>query len=109
MRSENMTAAELLPDAIVRVDDAGNSHAIFTLTVNAETTAWEVVSRVSGAFDRGVKSVWVVFQNVEKVLVFTSPTQVRVLTRADELTGDPLVPGFRVAMADLFPLAEPAA
>jgi hypothetical protein len=41
------------------------------------------------------------------VWVFESPTAVRILTRADELTGDPVVPGFRMPLADLFPLSSP--
>ena len=31
-----------------------------------------------------------------------------ILTCANELTGEPLVPGFRVPVADLFPLPEPS-
>ena len=43
------------------------------------------------------------------MFVFDSPTTVRVLTRADELTAEPVVPGFRMPAADLFPLSEPHA
>jgi uncharacterized protein len=56
----------------------------------------------------GVRQVWHIYSNVELLFVFDSATVVRVLTHADELTGDPVVPGFRVAVADLFPLPEPS-
>ncbi|MCI0703590.1 MAG: Uma2 family endonuclease, partial [Planctomycetia bacterium] len=70
--------------------------------------AFDVIDKVREYFAGGVQQVWHIYSNVELVFVFTSPTQVRVLTRADELTGDPVVPGFRMALADLFPLTEPA-
>jgi Uma2 family endonuclease len=68
--------------------------------------AFDVMEKVREYFAGGVREVWHIYSNVELVLVFTSPTTVRILTKADELTGDPIVPGFRMALADLFPLAE---
>ena len=62
--------------------------------------------KVQEYFESGVKQVWVVFPNIEQVYCYTSPTNVRILTRSDELTADPLVPGFRLAVADLFPPHE---
>jgi Uma2 family endonuclease len=69
--------------------------------------AFDVMEKVCEYFVGGVREVWHIYSNVELVLVFTSPTTVRILTKADELTGDPVVRGFRMALADLFPLAEP--
>jgi len=57
-------------------------------------------------FQGGVRVVWVVYPNVEQVHFFSSPTSVRILTRADELTADPLFPGLRITLAELFPLTE---
>jgi Uma2 family endonuclease len=68
--------------------------------------AFDVMAKVREYFAGGVREVWQVYSNTEQVLVFSSPTTVRILTRADELTGDPVVPGFRVKVADLFPVAE---
>lgn len=69
--------------------------------------AFDVIDKVREYFAAGVRQVWHVYSNVEQVYVFTSPAAVRVLTRADELTGDPVVPGFRVPVADLFPPVQP--
>lgn len=70
--------------------------------------AFDVIDKVREYFVAGVRQVWHVYSHVEQVFVFTSPTAVRVLTRADELTGDPVVPGFRLPLADLFPPSVPA-
>jgi hypothetical protein len=44
-----------------------------------------------------------------KVYAYTSPTDVRVLTLADELDGVVVLPGFRIALKTLFEQAgEPA-
>ncbi len=95
------------PDALVRIDDSGRSLAICVIAPTAETTAWEVMERLSDAFKRGVDRVWLLISQAESVYVFDNPAGGRGLTRADELTGDPIIPGFRVAVADLFPLTEP--
>jgi Uma2 family endonuclease len=71
-----------------------------TTEVAAAARAWEYLIA-------GVRRVWHVLSHVEQVLVWDSPTVVRVLTRADELTGDPVVPEFRLPVADLFPPAAP--
>lgn len=69
--------------------------------------AFDVIEKVREYFAAGVQQVWHVYSNVEQVFVFTSPTQVRILSGADELTADPVVPGFRMPVADLFPPVQP--
>jgi Uma2 family endonuclease len=68
---------------------------------------FNVLSKLEEYFAAGVREVWHVLSNTEKVYCYSSPTRVRILTRADDLTGDPVVPGFRMPLADLFPPAEP--
>jgi len=58
-------------------------------------------------FAGGVRQVRHVDSHTEPVFISDSPTTVRALTRTDERTAEPVVPGFRMAMTDLFPLAEP--
>ncbi|VTU00438.1 Uncharacterized protein OS=Candidatus Entotheonella sp. TSY1 GN=ETSY1_22630 PE=4 SV=1: Uma2 [Gemmataceae bacterium] len=69
--------------------------------------AFDVLDKLAEYFAAGVQQVWHVYSHVEQVFVFRSPTQVRVLTRADELTGDPIIPGFRMPLAELFPVTAP--
>jgi len=71
--------------------------------------AFDVIEKVQEYFAGGVRQVWHIYSHIEQMLIFDSPTTVRVLTRADELTAEPVVPGFRMPMAELFPLAEPVA
>ena len=70
--------------------------------------AFDVIEKVQEYFAGGVRQVWHIYSHTEQVFVFDSPTAVRVLTRADTLTADPVVPGFQMPMAELFPLVEPA-
>jgi Uma2 family endonuclease len=85
-----------------------------------QTEAWEVVpnlavevvsptdraddlmNKIAEHFGAGVEHVWIVFSAQEHVYVYDSPTSVRILTRADELHGEPLLPHFRLPLAAFF-------
>ena len=54
-------------------------------------------------FTAGCRAVWIVWPNLEQVHVYASPTSVRIFAQGDVLEGDPVVPGFRLAIAVLFP------
>ena len=62
--------------------------------------------KVGDYFRAGAEAVWLVLPDVAEIHIYSSPTAVRIVTRPDVLTGDPVVPGFRIALADLFPPAE---
>lgn len=66
------------------------------------------LAKVQEYFAGGVRAVWLILPNVRQVYCYDTPTQVRILTAADTLTGEPVVPGFALPLADLFPPAEPA-
>ena len=61
------------------------------------------LTKVQEYFRGGVRAVWVVYPHVEQVYCYDSPTAIRVVGRGDDLTGDPVIPGFRLALAELFP------
>jgi Uma2 family endonuclease len=61
-----------------------------------------LVDKVTEYFHAGVERVWVVLPSQEQVYVYDSPTSVRILTRTDELSGDPIVPNFRLPLMELF-------
>jgi Uma2 family endonuclease len=63
----------------------------------------DVIEKVDEYFRAGVGMVWLVLPRQERVYTYTSPTSLRILSRGDDLTADPVVPGFRVRLADLFP------
>jgi Uma2 family endonuclease len=63
----------------------------------------DVLQAVGDYFGAGVRSVWLIAPGEDVVYVYSSRTDVRILARTDELTGDPVIPGFRMSVADLFP------
>lgn len=77
--------------------------------VSPTDAMFDVIDKLHEYFRCGVAQVWLVFSNVEQVYVYTSPAAVRILSRADTLTADDLLPGLCVPVADLFPPAEPLA
>jgi Uma2 family endonuclease len=74
--------------------------------VSPTDSAEELQEKVEEYFRVGVELVWVVYPPQSKIYAYSSPTQVQVLTTADELDGGSVLPGFRLALSELF--AEPA-
>src|SRR6266571_9202265 len=68
----------------------------------------DVVDKVAEYFRAGVECVWVSLPSREQVYVYDSPTQVRILARADELRGEPVLPQFRLPLTALFDEVEEA-
>ena len=68
----------------------------------------DIVDKVSEYFGVGVECVWVVFPSQEQVYIYESPSRVRILTRADELRGEPVLPQFRLPLTTLFDEIEEA-
>jgi len=65
-----------------------------------------IVDKVAEYFRAGVERVWVVFPSQRQVYAYDSPTSVRILARTDELSGDPILPHFRLPLVELFEDAE---
>jgi Uma2 family endonuclease len=64
---------------------------------------WDKVNRkVREYFAAGVKQVWLVSQQEREIMIYDSPTQIRVVTVDEELTSESLLPGFKCRVADLF-------
>jgi Uma2 family endonuclease len=76
--------------------------------ISPNDKAFDVMEKLQEYFTGGVRQVWQIYSNIEQVFIFDSPRAARILSRADELSGDPVVPGFRMKCAELFPLTEPA-
>ena len=62
----------------------------------------EVDAKVAMWFEYGAHMVIVVNPRRRVVSVYRSPTQVRILTEADVLDGEDVVPGWTMPVADLF-------
>ncbi|HEX8204273.1 MAG TPA: Uma2 family endonuclease, partial [Isosphaeraceae bacterium] len=66
------------------------------------------LAKVREYFQAGVRLVWKVYPRERVVHVYESFTTIRVRTRADDLDGGEVVPGFRLPLATLFEEEEPA-
>ena len=69
--------------------------------------AFDVLAKRDEYFAGGVRAVWHVWSNVEEVHCWDSPSSVRILKLPGDLTGGPVLPGFRMSLVYLFPTAEP--
>jgi Uma2 family endonuclease len=90
--------ARLVPDLAVEV-------------ISPNDTYYEVEDRLNDYLLVGVPLIWIVNPDRRTVHVYTPDGTIRRLTAEQELTGEPLFPGFRVRVAELFPepLPEPSA
>jgi Uma2 family endonuclease len=70
--------------------------------VSPTDRAEAALDKVREYFEAGVQFVWVIYPKLRVVHVFESFTRIRVLTRADDLDGGALLPGFRLPLATLF-------
>jgi Uma2 family endonuclease len=70
--------------------------------ISPSDNADAVIDRVTEFFGSGVSMVWVVWPTVKQVYIYTSPTQVRIIEVGGELDAEPLLPGWRWPVAELF-------
>ena len=88
-------AWDVIPDLAVEV-------------ISPTNLAEEVPTKVREYFEAGVRRVWVVYPHESLVYEYDSPRSIRVLGLDDALEGGEIIPGFRLALADLFEGAEDA-
>ena len=70
--------------------------------LSPEDTASEIQKKVEEYLAGGVPLVWVVDATNQKVTVYRSLQDVRILSADQELDGGEVVPGFRVKVAEIF-------
>jgi Uma2 family endonuclease len=81
--------AQFHPDLAVEVISDSNTRA-------------EIARKLREYFRSGSKLVWVFDPKKDTTEVYTSPESVTRLSPTDTLTGDPVLPGFRLSLAELF-------
>jgi Uma2 family endonuclease len=74
--------------------------AVEVLSSNDRTG--DVDEKIDAWLGAGCAAVWIIDPKLETVTVYHSRTKIEVLTRGDILRGDPVVPGFSCAVAELF-------
>jgi Uma2 family endonuclease len=82
-------AWDVVPDLAVEVISKSNAAAT-------------VAVKIDEYFSAGVRRVWVIYPGTKKIYVYDSATRVRVLQLGDELDGEDVIPGFRIAVSSLF-------
>jgi Uma2 family endonuclease len=70
--------------------------------LSPSNTVAEMARKRTEYFRGGVRLVWEIDPRVRTVRVYTSETAFTDLTAADTLTGDPVLPGFTLPLAQLF-------
>jgi Uma2 family endonuclease len=70
--------------------------------VSPGDTVGEVEGKVAQWLASGTRMVWVVSPKLQSVTVYKSLKDIVTLTEKDHLEGDNVVPGFRIAVAEIF-------
>jgi Uma2 family endonuclease len=83
-------AADVVPDLIVEV-------------ASPTDEAEELLIKVNQYLEAGVRLVWVVYPKLHILDAYESKNKPHRFFEEDELTGGPVLPGFKVAMSTLFP------
>ncbi len=69
--------------------------------ISSSNTFEEIHAKIVEYFESGSKLVWVVNPDEKSVIVYHQPQPDKLLTIADTLDGEDIVPGFRLAVGDL--------
>jgi Uma2 family endonuclease len=79
------------PDIVVEVIGDSQSHA-------------ELAKKALEFLAAGASMVWVLDVDAEKLILYTPPNQIRVLTAQETMTGGDILPGFSCLVAEFFEL-----
>jgi len=90
------TAWDVVPDLAIEV-------------VSPSNLASDVVVKIGDYFQSGVRRVWVIYPVEEQFYVYESPALARILSRADRLEDESILPGFSLPLAELFEPEEEVA
>lgn len=82
-------AWDVVPNLAVEVASPSNSANV-------------ILEKIADYFKVGIERVWVIHPMQRNVYVYTSPTNVTILAEQDELIDEQLLPGFRMALGELF-------
>jgi Uma2 family endonuclease len=91
-----VSAWEVIPDLAIEV-------------ISPSNLASAVIVKVGEYFKYGVRRVWVIYPIEEQVYIYETPKRVQILTRSDRMDEAMILPGFELALGQLFRReAEPA-
>jgi Uma2 family endonuclease len=70
--------------------------------VSPTNPADAVLGKVHEYFRAGVRLVWVIYPEATQIHVYRAPKRIQVLDLEDDLTGNTVLPGFRLPVKTLF-------
>jgi Uma2 family endonuclease len=70
--------------------------------ISESNTEEEMERKLTEYFTAGTRLVWYVYPDEQSVRAYTSPTSARVLQNDDTLDGGTVLPGFQLAVRELF-------
>ena len=77
--------------------------------VSPTNRAFEIQEKIAEFFEHGVRLVWIVYPDQQQVYVYEAVNRCQILERDGVLDGGSVLPGFRLAVSDIFSqLVEPA-
>lgn len=91
------------PEASVPRANAWNVVPDLAVEVVSPTNLAEGIDeKIVEFFAAGVKLLWVIYPDTGRVYVYTSANESKVLERSGELDGGEVLPGFQVAIEELY-------
>ena len=81
--------AKVVPDLAVEV-------------ISPEVRYGYLQRKIRDYFEAGVRLLWIIDPQMQTVTVYHSPLDLRILTAADALPGEEVLPGFSCLVAELF-------
>ena len=66
----------------------------------------EIERKIRDLFFAGTRLVWIVYPGTRTAEVYTATDDRERIPRAGALTGDPVLPGYRLPLADIFSAAD---
>lgn len=70
--------------------------------ISHTNTCDDLMDRLQAYFGAGARQVWVIYPRHERVYQYTTETDVRILTPAEEIDGGALFPALRIPVPALF-------
>ena len=66
----------------------------------------DVQEKITEYFTFGVRRVWIVSPESKTLTVYFSRTEVKILTENDVLSGDKILPGFKLNLSEIFAIPK---
>ena len=94
-------ASERIPDADIRI-----APDLAVEIVSPNDLAYEVNDKVSLYLKAGVQLVWIVFPETRTIEVFRPDGSATLIQHDQEISGEPVLPGFKAKVGTFFPPLE---